>query len=58
MSGLNARLFPTPLPLGYSLYRAPAQCATKVLQGTSPLACEALVAAWPIAAMVEKNVLD
>jgi hypothetical protein len=57
ISRLNARLFPAPLPLLNPFQRAPAGLRTETLQGTSPLTCEALVTAWPVAAMVEKNVL-
>jgi hypothetical protein len=56
MSGLNARLFPPPLALDDPLQRAPARCATEALQGTSPLLCEALVAARPVAGLPEKKV--
>jgi len=56
MSGLNARLFPPSLSLDDSLYRVPARPATKALQRASRLVCEPLIAAWPVAAMVEKNV--
>jgi hypothetical protein len=37
MSGLNARLFPTLLPLSDALHGAPASLRAVVLQGTSPL---------------------
>jgi hypothetical protein len=40
-----------------SLQRTPAFLRTKALQRTSPLLRESLVAAWPVTAMVEKNVL-
>jgi hypothetical protein len=35
----------------------PARKRAEVLQGTSPLVRESFVAAWPVAGMVEKNVL-
>ena len=56
MSGLNARLFPTPLPLLDPLQRAPARVRTEALQGTSPLVRESLIAARPVARVREKNV--
>jgi hypothetical protein len=56
MSGLNARLFPAPLPLLDPLQRTPARGATKALQGTSPLRGESFVAPRPIAGAREKNV--
>jgi hypothetical protein len=56
MSGLNARLFPPPLPLLNPFQRAPAGLRTKTLQGTSPLWRESLVASRPVAATVEKKV--
>jgi hypothetical protein len=57
MSGLNARLSPAPLSLGDPLQRSLARLATEALQGTSPLVRESLIAAWPVAAMVEKILL-
>ncbi len=57
MSGLNPRLFPSPLSLLDALQRTSARVRTEALQGTSPLAHESLVAAGPVTAMVEKNVL-
>jgi len=57
MPGLNPRLFPSPLPLLDALQRTPASGRTETLQGTSPLLCESLAAAWPVAAMIEKNVV-
>jgi hypothetical protein len=36
----------------------PARVRTEALQGTSPLAHESLVTAWPVAAMIEKNLLE
>jgi hypothetical protein len=56
MSGLNARLFPAPFPLLNAFQRSPARRATEALQGTSPLVCESLVAARPVAGVREKNV--
>jgi hypothetical protein len=56
MSGLNARLFPAPFPLLNAFQRSPARHATEALQGTSPLVCEPLVAARPVAGMREKNI--
>jgi hypothetical protein len=56
MSGLNARLLPALLALLHSLQRAPTRSATKALQGTSPLVCEALIATRPVARVLEKNV--
>lgn len=56
-SGLKARLFPPPFPFADALQRAPADLRTETLQGTSPLLREALVAARPVAATVEKHVL-
>jgi hypothetical protein len=57
MSGLNPRLFPSPLSLFDALQRTPAHTRTEALQGTSPLSHKSLVAAWPVTAMLEKNVL-
>jgi hypothetical protein len=56
MSGLNARLSPTPLSLPYPLQRLPARVRTEALQGTSPLLRESLVAPRPVARMLEKIV--
>jgi hypothetical protein len=56
MSGLNARLPPAPLALLDSLHGAPACMRTEALQGASPLVREVLVASWPVAGMLEKNV--
>jgi len=56
MPGLQARLFPAPLPLLDALQRLPAGGATETLQGASPLPREALVAPRPVAGGVEKNV--
>jgi len=56
MSGLNARLFPAPFPLLNAFQRSPTLMRTETLQGTSPLLCESLVAARPVARMLEKNV--
>jgi hypothetical protein len=53
--GLNPRLFPAALPFKDALYRVSASVRTVVLQGTSPLACESLVTAGPVAGMIEKN---
>jgi hypothetical protein len=58
MSGLNARLFPAPLPLLHPLQCSPALLRTEALQGTSPLMGESLVTARPIARVLEKNVLE
>jgi len=58
MSGLNARLFPTPLPFPDSFQRAAARLRTETLQGTSPLVRELLVAPRPVAGMLEKNALE
>jgi hypothetical protein len=55
MSGLNARLFPAPFPLLNAFQSLPACRATEALQGTSPLPGESLVAARPVARMLEKN---
>jgi hypothetical protein len=57
ISGLNARLFPALLPFSDTLHCAPAGVRAEVLQGTSPLARESLVATRSVAVMVEKNVL-
>jgi hypothetical protein len=54
MSGLNARLFPAPLP--NPLQRAPARLRTETLQRTAPPLRKSLVAARPVTAMIEKNV--
>jgi hypothetical protein len=56
MSGLNARLFPPPLPFPDALQRALAGLRTETLQGTSPLLREALVAPRPVAATIEKKI--
>jgi len=56
MSGLNARLSPAPLPIDNSLQGATACGRTEALQRTSPLLREVLVAAWPVARVLEKNV--
>jgi hypothetical protein len=56
MSGLNARLLPTPLPLLHAFQRTPAALRTEALQGASPLLRESLVTARPVAATIEKNV--
>lgn len=56
MSGLNARLFPASLAFADALYSAPAGLRAVMLQGASPLVRESLIAAWPIAGMIEKNV--
>jgi len=56
MSGLNARLSPAPLSLDDPLQRPLARLATEALQGTSPLARESLIAARPVARVLEKNV--
>jgi hypothetical protein len=56
MSGLKARLFPTPFPLLNAFHRSPARRATEALQGTSPLVRESLVAAWTVARVREKNI--
>jgi hypothetical protein len=56
MSGLNARLFPAPLPLLDPFQRSPACARTETLQGTSPLLREALVAPRPIATTIEKKI--
>jgi hypothetical protein len=55
MSGLNARLSPAALPLPNPLQRVSASMRTKALQGTSPLAGEALVATRPVASVLEKK---
>jgi hypothetical protein len=56
MSGLNPRLFPAPLSLLNPFQRSPTCPATKALQGTSTLLRVSLVAAGPIAGVLEKNV--
>jgi len=56
ISGLNHALFPAPLPVLDALQRASAGVRAEALQGTSPRTHESLVAAWPVTAMVEKNV--
>jgi hypothetical protein len=58
ISGLNARLFPTPLPFPDSFQRASAHLRTETLQGTSPLVRELLVAPRSVADVLEKNVLE
>jgi len=54
---INSRAFPAPLPLDDALQRAPAGVGAEALQRRSPLTLESLVAARPVAGMVEKNVL-
>jgi hypothetical protein len=56
MSGLNAGLLPAPLPLLDPLECSPARLRTEALQRTSPLLRESLVAARPVAGVLEKNV--
>jgi hypothetical protein len=56
MSGLNARLFPAPFPIGNSLQGVTACVRTEALQRTSPRLREVLVAPWPVAGVPEKNV--
>jgi len=56
MSGLNPRLFPAPLPFPDALHSAPAVTRTETLQGTSPLAQDSFVTAWPVTTRIEKNV--
>jgi hypothetical protein len=56
MSGLNARLSPAPFPIHNSLQGATACVRTEALQRTSPLLREVLVAPWPVARVLEKNV--
>jgi hypothetical protein len=56
MLELSPRFFPAPLPLLDSFQRTPAPSRTEALQGTSPLAHDSFVAAWPVAGLVEKNV--
>jgi hypothetical protein len=55
-SALNPRLFPSALPFTDALHRVPASVRAIVLQGTSPLACESLVATRSVARLLEKNV--
>ncbi len=55
-SALKPRLFPSALPFTDALHRVPASVRAIVLQGTSPLACESLVATRSVARMLEKNV--
>jgi hypothetical protein len=55
MSGLNARFSPPPLSFLNTLQCAPACLGTEALQGTSPLTREFFVAAWPVAASLEKT---
>jgi hypothetical protein len=57
MSGLNARLFPAPLPFPDAFQRPPAGVRTEALQGASPLPHDPLIAARPIAPMIEKMIL-
>jgi hypothetical protein len=57
MSGLNACLFPAPLPLVDPLQRPAARRTTKALQGASPLRGESFVAPRSVARVLEKNVL-
>jgi hypothetical protein len=56
MSGLNARLSPAPFPIDNSLQGATACVRTEALQRASPLLRKVLVAAWPVARLLEKNV--
>jgi hypothetical protein len=46
------------LPFANALHCVSASVRAVVLQGTSPLAFESLVAAGPIARMIEKKVLE
>jgi hypothetical protein len=46
---------PAPLALPDPLHSAPARVRTEPLGGRSPLLSETLVAAGPVAAVVEKN---
>jgi hypothetical protein len=58
MSGLNPRLFPTPLPLLNPFQCSPAGVRTETLQGTSTLLRESLVAPRPVAGVLEKNISE
>jgi len=55
---LNPPLFPAALWFAYALHRVSAGVRTAVLQGTSPLACESVVTAGPIAGLFEKNLSE
>ena len=55
-SALSPRLFPSALPFTDALHRVPASVRAIVLQGTSPLACESLVATRSVARLLEKNI--
>jgi len=57
-SALNPRLFPAALPFTDALHCVPASVRAIVLQGTSPLARESLVAARSVACVLEKNVSE
>ena len=57
MSGLNARLFPTPLPLLDPFQSSPAGLRTEALQRTSPFMRESLIATGPVAAVLKKSCL-
>ena len=57
--GVGARLLDRSgrtVRLTDALHRVPASVRAIVLQGTSPLACESLVATRPVARLLEKNV--
>ena len=55
ISGLNTRLFPASLALLDPLQSMPAGLLTEVLQGTTPLTQESLVATGPVAFMLENS---
>jgi hypothetical protein len=46
---------PAPLALPDPLHRAPARARTEALGGRSPPLSEALIAAGPVATVIEKN---
>jgi hypothetical protein len=58
IADLNARLFPPLLPLLNPRQRAPATVRTEMLQGTSPLRRESLIAPRPVAGVLEKTVSE